>query len=45
MWAYESVFYQVYPMGFCGAPWENDGKTVNRISKVGDWAEHIASVG
>ena len=45
MWAYESVFYQIYPMGFCGAPWENDGKTVNRIEKVGDWAAHIASVG
>ncbi|MDO4175635.1 MAG: alpha-amylase family glycosyl hydrolase [Eubacteriales bacterium] len=45
MWAYESVFYQIYPMGFCGAPWENDGKTVNRIQKVGDWAKHIAAVG
>ena len=20
MWAYESVFYQIYPLGFCGAP-------------------------
>lgn len=20
MWAYESVFYQIYPMGFCGVP-------------------------
>ena len=19
MWAYESVFYQIYPLGFCGA--------------------------
>ena len=26
MWAYESVFYQIYPLGFCGAPFENDGK-------------------
>ena len=25
MWAYESVFYQIYPLGFCGAPFENDG--------------------
>ena len=45
MWAYESVFYQIYPMGFCGAPWENDGKTVNRVSKIATWAKHIASVG
>ncbi len=25
MWAYESVFYQIYPLGFCGAPFENYG--------------------
>ena len=25
MWAYESVSYQIYPLGFCGAPFENDG--------------------
>ena len=25
MWAYENVFYQIYPLGFCGAPFENDG--------------------
>ena len=24
MWAYENVFYQIYPLGFCGAPFEND---------------------
>ena len=23
MWAYETTFYQVYPLGFCGAPREN----------------------
>ena len=45
MWAYESVFYQIYPIGFCGAPRVNDGVLVNRISKVADWAEHIAKLG
>ena len=45
MWAYESVFYQIYPIGFCGAPRVNDGVTVNRIAKVGDWADHIAALG
>ncbi len=45
MWAYESVFYQIYPIGFCGAPRENDGVTVNRIAKLGDWAEHIKKTG
>ena len=24
MWAYESILYQIYPLGFCGAPFEND---------------------
>ena len=41
MWAYESVFYQIYPLGFCGAPFENDGVCVNRISKVIDWIPHL----
>lgn len=41
MWAYNSVFYQIYPLGFCGAAVENDGIEVNRISKVIDWIDHI----
>lgn len=41
MWAYESVFYQIYPMGFCGAPFENDGVLVPRIRKVIDWIPHL----
>lgn len=45
MWAFDSVFYQIYPIGFCGAPRSNDGVTVPRIRKVADWAEHIARLG
>ena len=45
MWAYNSVFYQIYPIGFCDAPRENDGITVNRIGRLGSWAEHIRKVG
>ena len=45
MWAYESVFYQIYPIGFCGAPRINDGTTVNRIQKVADWADHLEKLG
>ncbi|SCH27646.1 Cyclomaltodextrinase [uncultured Ruminococcus sp.] len=41
MWAYESNFYQIYPLGFCGAPWYNDRKTVPRICKVLDWTDHL----
>ena len=45
VWAEQSVFYQIYPLGFCGAPWENDGAAVNRIGKIGDWAGHIQKLG
>jgi hypothetical protein len=36
MWAYESVFYQIYPMGFCGVPFENDGIQRHEIKRVED---------
>ncbi len=45
MWAYESVFYQIYPLGFCNAPFENDGVLTNRIEKVKDWIGHIKKLG
>ena len=45
MWAYESVFYQIYPLGFCGAPFENDGVQEHRIEKVNDWIPHIQKLG
>ncbi|GHU41626.1 maltodextrin glucosidase [Clostridia bacterium] len=44
MWAYESVFYQIYPLGFCGAPFENDGVLEHRIKKVEDWIPHIKNL-
>jgi glycosidase len=45
MWAYESVFYQIYPLGFCGAPYENDGVLEHRILKVIDWIPHMKKLG
>ncbi len=45
MWAYDSVFYQIYPLGFCGAPFENDGQLNSRILKVNDWIPHIKKLG
>lgn len=45
MWAYESVFYQIYPLGFCGAPFENDGNAQSRILKMIDWIPHIQKLG
>ena len=45
MWAYESVFYQIYPLGFCGAPFENDGVSESRILKVKEWIPHLEQLG
>ena len=45
MWAYESVFYQIYPLGFCGAPFENDGELQHRILKVEEWIPHMKKIG
>jgi alpha-amylase 3 len=41
MWATNSVFYQIYPLGFCGAPKENDGQLVPRIRRVIEWIPHL----
>ena len=45
MWAYESVFYQIYPLGFCGAPFENDGVQTHKIKKVEEWIPHMKKLG
>ena len=45
MWADNSVFYQIYPLGLCGAPRQNDGQLVPRIAKVEPWLDHIARLG
>lgn len=47
MWAERSVFYHIYPLGFCGAPQSNDfspGKA-DRISRIKDWIPHICELG
>ncbi len=45
MWAYNETFYQIYPIGFCGAPVHNDGTTEHRILKIADWAEYLQKLG
>ena len=40
-----STFYQIYPIGFCGAPVHNDGVPAHRILKIGDWAEYLGNLG
>ncbi len=44
-WAYESVFYQIYPLGFCGAPFENDGVQTHKIKKEEEWIPHMKKLG
>lgn len=45
MWFEEAVVYQIYPLGLCGAPEENDAVTAHRILKLLDWVEHIKALG
>lgn len=45
MWAYNETFYQIYPIGFCGAPTQNDGVTEHRILKIGEWAGYLQELG
>lgn len=43
MWAFESVFYQIFPQGFCNnnVPFENDGVQRHGILEVIDWIDHF----
>ena len=49
MWYDEAVIYQIYPLGLCGAPLQNDGDQSqadnHRILRVLDWVEHIKRLG
>ncbi len=48
-WYEESTVYQIYPLGLCGAPYENDGVSdpEPRILQLIDkgWIDHIAKLG
>ena len=37
----ESVIYNIYPLGWCGAPKQNDGQLVYRLDKIYDWIPHF----
>ncbi len=42
---FNQSIYQIYPIGFCGAPKENDGVLEHRILKVIDWIPHFTQLG
>lgn len=49
MWAYESVFYQIYPLGLCGAPRENPPGGApapeNRLPRIAAFLPHMRALG
>jgi len=45
IWYNKSNIYHIYPLGFCGAPLENDGQTHSRIEKVAGWIPHLQAMG
>ena len=45
-WVNESIFYHIYPLGFCGAPQQNgQDAPVNRIGKLSGWIPHLRDIG
>lgn len=45
MWFDEATFYQIYPLGLCGAPLENDGNLEHRILTLKSWVDEIKATG
>lgn len=46
MWYQDAFIYQIYPLGLCGAPLQNDGVAANRLAVITDeWLDHIRSLG
>lgn len=46
-WIHQSIFYHIYPFGFCGAPQQNDFRSApcSRLNKVTDWLDHLQWLG
>ncbi|HEX7973706.1 MAG TPA: alpha-amylase family glycosyl hydrolase [Anaerolineales bacterium] len=46
-WAFDSVFYHIYPLGFCAAPRRNDfhAASTPRLEQVHTWLDHIQWLG
>ena len=41
-WEQSALFYHIYPLGLCGAPWENPGgEPVSRINCIHEWIPHL----
>ncbi|MGV3524620.1 MAG: alpha-amylase family glycosyl hydrolase [Candidatus Sericytochromatia bacterium] len=46
-WAHHALFYHIYPLGMCGAPWRNDGRAEPeaRLDLIQDWIPHLVQMG
>ncbi|MEW6184961.1 MAG: alpha-amylase family glycosyl hydrolase, partial [Thermodesulfobacteriota bacterium] len=46
-WSFDSVFYHIYPLGFCAAPFKNDFSSPPqaRLEQVFEWLEHLQRLG
>jgi glycosidase len=47
-WLFESVMYQIYPLGLCGAPRTNEAAAavpVSRIKNLTGWVPHLKKLG
>lgn len=44
-WIHNTVFYNIYPLGFCGAPRKNDFKLSYRLDKLYDFIPHLKKMG
>lgn len=45
MWYQETVFYQICPLGLCGAPEVNDDIQAHRILKINDFVPYLQELG
>lgn len=46
-WAQDSLFYHIYPLGFCGAPPTNDFSSppIPRMERIHTWFDHLQYLG
>lgn len=45
-WINDAVFYHIYPLGFCGAPFQNgESAPVPRLDKLAGWIPHLRDLG
>ena len=44
-WIHDAVIYNIYPLGFCGAPKDNDFQLTYRLDKLYDFIPHFKKMG